>query len=271
MASCPRCYTLLPAGASFCPSCGSSIAPTAPLPSRAPAPPPAPTIGATAPSYHAADTPPGTTGPLPPSGFPLLFGESVLRRSENDPRGNARVIRRSSLLALGTVLLIVVPLVVAPFLLSGSAVPIGRLVFPVLFPILLLGAIMAASARSAARRPAVVTTVTTRRVLLENRGRDATSSSRRPENVGNVMIEARAAARSARIAGVSILPVGATVATVGSGRDRRAAPGVIWIPSMAAAEARRAPILQQARRVQEMSGFVAPGPGAPPFPGRAGA
>ena len=72
------------------------------------------------------------------------------------------------------------------------------------------------------------------------------------DNISDIQFEAGRNAKSAGVTWVYILPIGANQAMIGSGRYRRAAPGVVWIPALPAAQAEefKGYVLGQARSLQ---------------------
>lgn len=164
-------------------------------------------------------------------------------------------MRLNLLPMFGVLAAILVPFTVL-LALSG---PIDPFVFVAFLPILLIVAILLPATVKLARAPPTVTTVTNRRILVENPAKDGASSTFTLENLGDVEVsQAGYATRRAGVAWVYLLPTGATRAIVGRGRARRAAPGVVWIPAMplAAANALRDVAVAQARALQGQLGYA---------------
>jgi len=149
---------------------------------------------------------------------------------------------------------VVVP-VLAVLLFTTSYNPVSLVV---LFPLVLIGGMLLAASSSVARKPPIVLFVTDRRAIVENPTAEGSSATIGLENLGNVEInQSSRAARYAGVAWVYLLPTGATKALVGSGRGRRAAPGVIWIPAVPSAEAGRLQslLVSSARELQARLGY----------------
>src|SRR5580658_6907522 len=107
MASCPKCYTLLPYGATVCPSCGTNLAPLASSSPSAPTPP-APAAASTR-TVSKVDA---TQEDLPASPtLPLFAGETILSRYANSPAGQAQVVRSNGLIVVGILAIFLIPFV----------------------------------------------------------------------------------------------------------------------------------------------------------------
>jgi hypothetical protein len=263
VAACPRCYALLPYGAATCPSCG---APVGPLPS-APAPAVAPSA-AQVPRYQTGY--PVVGPPLPPAPtLPLYPGETVLARYSSDPAGSARVIRLNMLIVLGIVLAIFLPFIAIT--LTGPVTPAIGILF---LPLILIGGVMGYGAYNASQRPPTVLFLTDRRAIVEHYGSNASSAAMGLETLGDVRADQNNwATRRAGVVWVYLLPMGTSQPMVGGGRNRHAAPGVVWVPAMPVAQAQelRERVLRQARELQVRLGYPTPpvygaAPGYPPLP-----
>ncbi len=250
VASCPKCYSLLPSGAARCPACGTPILaaspPTVPSVATAPAVPPgAGFIG------------PGTTRPGPTS-VPLFAEEVVISTVRSSPEGQARVVRFNLLIPFAMILVITVPFLVV-LLLSGSPIQPGSLVL--LFPVVMFGAMFVRAGRRRKTVRPTVAYLTSRRVIVERYRPEASSASMPLDNLGTVEVtSASAASRRAGMSWVYLLPLGTASAMFGRGRGRMAAPGVIWIPAVptAQAEAFRSQVLAAAQQATARAGLVRP-------------
>jgi hypothetical protein len=254
VAACPRCYSLLPAGATFCPSCGATVGPVAAgaLPqARSP-----PTYGS-APTEVGGSSPKYPSVPSQPSTIPLFPGESGAARFENSPEGQAKVVRFNGLITIGLMAAIWGPFIVL-FAFSGAFNP-GILLLPARL-LLFTGMIWRNVSKVKSYPPARVF-VTDRRVIVQESGREATTASIGLENVGNVEVnQSTRAARSAGVAWVYFLPLGTTKAMVGGGRARHATPGVVWVPAVPVARAQemRSVVLLRSRDLQTRLGYPTP-------------
>ncbi|HEV2429089.1 MAG TPA: hypothetical protein VGV64_04475 [Thermoplasmata archaeon] len=220
------------------------------IPAYRPAPhPPLPTaqvpLAGSAP-YRPSDP----TWPMRLPSMPLLPGESVQREYTMDLAGFRRVVRRNLLILPLIVIIVFVPFMVLIAVQGGPKAAFGLALFGVLIA-LFAGMGFYFSLRVGKTAPTVVL-VTNRRVLVENFGKDESSASMPLDNISDVVFEAGRNAKSAGVTWVYLLPIGATSAMVGSGRYRRAAPGVVWIPAIREAEAQelKSYVLSQARALQ---------------------
>lgn len=260
VASCPKCYALLPSGATVCPSCGTAIAPAVapgpPFARRPASAPPAPPVGA----------PAGSAGPWAPStapSVPLFPGEPILGRYVSSVAAQSRVARRGLYVVVGIVTVITVPFFFL-ILLTGPNVP-NPLALIMLFPIvLILGTLGLGSRNRGPVRPTSVF-LTDRRIIVERYAPQLSSAAMGLETLGDVRFDTNArAARNAGVCWVYLLPMGTTEPLVGGGRYRIPAPGVIWIPALPTAEAQdlRSRALAQAQQVRAR--MSAPMPPPPP-------
>lgn len=258
MASCDRCFTLLPPGAFVCPNCGAPV--------RAPGPTAGPYSPTTAPSPSRPAGPPVAGAPaaaiVPPSRLPLLPGETVLRQYATDVARMRSLRTRQLGIVVGVVLVLTVPLL-ALAILGGGGANVGGLAIAFVPLVLIVGMLLAIMARARDVAPTYAT-VTNRRILVENLAGGASSASMPLDNLSDVVIAGGSAARGAGVAWVYLLPLGATTALVGGGRNRRAAPGVIWIPALPVAQAEelKRTVLPMARELQGRE--RAPPPPPPP-------
>lgn len=258
VAACPRCYAVLPYGATTCPSCGTAVGPlpSMPVPSVAPSP---------ASGARFAPAPAGAFGAsLPPvPSLPLYPGESVIARYTSSPAGSARVIRLNMLVVLGVVLVVLLPL----GLLGLFQAP-GPTAIILFLPLLLVGGMLGYASIVAGKRPPTVLFLTDRRAIVEHYGTNASSAGMGLENLGDVRADQNNwASRRAGVVWVYLLPLGTTRPLVGGGRNRHAAPGVIWVPAMPVAQAQelRDRLLRTARELQAKMGYPM-APGNPTFP-----
>lgn len=169
-----------------------------------------------------------------------------------DLAGFRRVVRRNLLILPLIVIIVFVPFMILIAVQGGPKAAFGLALFGVLIA-LFAGMGFYFSRRVGKTAPTVVL-VTNRRVLVENFGKDESSASMPLDNISDVVFEAGRNAKSAGVTWVYLLPIGATSAMVGSGRYRRAAPGVVWIPAIREAEAQelKSYVLSQARALQSM-------------------
>jgi len=232
LAACARCYTVIPPGSRYCPNCGAPApagAPSLPL-STAYAP-------ALAPAPVAVGGPPAPPGAAfrPPS-FPLLPGETVLRQYAMDLEGFRRLMRRRGLVLFGIMGVIFGAFLIAPLALTGAFSDPSTWVILAL-PIVVLLLMPTMLIVRGARTPPSYATLTNRRVLVENLGRGESSAIMPLDNLSDVVLQGDRVAKGAGVQWVYLLPLGATQPTVGAGRARRAAPGVVWIPALRTADA----------------------------------
>lgn len=198
---------------------------------------------------------------LHPVGFPLMPGETIVRQYAMDLTGMVRLRRRRFYFLIGIMLIVLLPFFFLTAF-SGGSRGLGIAAFAFGVPlVLILGVFGAAMLRAGPVQPSYAT-VTTRRVLVENLGRGESSASMPLDNVQDVQIETASQGKSLGIVWVYLLPLGATAAMVGSGRYRRAAPGVVWIPALqrTQAEELKQLVMTQAQTIQAREA-AAPPPG----------
>lgn len=168
-----------------------------------------------------------------------------------DLEGFRRTVRRNMSLMYGLMVAIFVPFMVLTTFTASSR---ANLVLSLgLFGGLLLffGVFIVVLSRRGRTTPTEVL-LTNRRILVENFGKGESSASMPLDNLGDVSIESKGSAKAAGVAWVYLLPIGATQAMVGAGRNRQAAPGVVWIPALRTdrAERLKSLALAQARALQ---------------------
>jgi hypothetical protein len=266
MASCPQCYTLLPEGATVCPSCGAPISIATEGTGR-------PT-GYASPGNRIRKVPsppraPGFSVPAVPS-VPLIPGESVVGRFSSDPGADARVIRMNDLVAFAVLMGIFVPILVITAVRYHLGLNLGDLILVV--PIVFVTGMILLHARKARRNAPTVAYVTDRRIIVERLTAEPTSAVYGLDNVGDVRVmQGARIGRRAGVAWVSLLPVGTTDPFIGSGENRRVAPGVVWIPALPLNRAlqMREAVLRVVRDLRTRLGST--GPFSPPISsGKAG-
>ncbi len=251
MASCPKCYALVPYGATVCPSCGASLVPLASAPPTAPSP-----ASRSATSARRTSAGPPTPGDLPSTPtLPLFPGETIVVRFANSPAGQARVIRANGLIVVGLLAIFLIPFTIIIVTSGGQFNPILLIVF---LPILLIGGMMGLGSNKVAHSRPRVVFLTDRRIIVERRDREASSAAIGLETLGDVQIlQNSRGSRNSGVAWMYLLPTGTPQAMIGRGRARQAAPGVIWIPAvpMDVAQSMRTRILASARDLQIRLGY----------------
>lgn len=194
----------------------------------------------------------GLVGPS----LPLLPEESLVGRFSSSTEGETRVVSFNMYLLLAISLAVLFPFFVFSVLARPSNL-VALLAF--LYPPLLFGGMLVYQRYSIRRKGPTTVFVTNRRIIVDQRGKE-TSTSMALENVGHVEVNVDARAiRRAGVAWVYVMLMGTPKALVGGGRNRHAAPGVLWVPAVPldSANSLRNLIVSSARDVQIQLGYPA--------------
>lgn len=250
-AVCGHCGQPLSPGARFCPTCGSPNTPTS---SYAP-PPLTGSSRAQMSLMPPTQVPSVTLDGLAAPPMPLLSGETLVGRFASSVDGQKRVASFNMYVALAIVVAVIVPFFAVSILTKPATLVLLIFLYP---PILIVGMLLYAR-YSIGRKGSTTVFVTNRRIIVDQRGKEL-STSMALENVGHVDVNVDAwAARHAGVAWVYVLPMGTPKALVGGGRSRHVAPGVLWVPAVPldSANSLRNLVVSSAREVQIQLGYPA--------------
>lgn len=171
----------------------------------------------------------------------------------SDRAALAHVIRRRMYFITGLMVVIFVPfMVIIALPNSGNLLTIALIEGLFGGMIAFFAGVGYMAVRRSARTPATVTTVTTRRVIVQHFGKDPAPSVIFLESVGRVELNQHATSRRFGVAWLYVLPQGVPTVMVGAGKSRHVASGVLWVPAVPQREAEvlRDLITAEAQRVQ---------------------